>query len=279
MLTHIKDARNYWTVVVNSKSYQFCPSNKNYDKLVDCIKNDDAQTFTTLIETGRAINNWSSGFFSVKDGVLKYKDEVVESVITNRILDMIEEGFDCNPILNFLEKLYNNVSMRSVVELYNFLEHKYLPITPDGCFIAYKGVVSYEAEDAIDKMGRSLKRGDLVDKYTEKSFRNNVGDVNTMHRRNVNDDARQGCSSGLHVGSLDYATNYAGNGVVVLCKVDPSDVVSVPFDSDCQKVRVTKYEVIGIYNGSKKLDKSVQMEEDAYEDEDYYSEHFEEDDE
>ena len=148
--------------------------------------------------------------------------------------------------------------MRSVVELYNFLQHKYLPITPDGCFIAYKGLTKYSGPESTDKMGRKLVSGDLVDKYTGKSYRNNVGDKNSMHRRNVDDDANRGCSEGLHVGSLEYATEYASGGDVVLCKIDPANVVSVPHDCNCQKVRVSEYEVVGIYNQEHKLEKAVE---------------------
>lgn len=271
MLTHIKDARNVWTVVVNNKSYQFDTSNKNYDKLVELVKTGDGEGFVTLLDTGRTITKWSEGKFEVREGVLMYDGESVANVISDRILEMIEQGFDYKPMLRFVENLYSNVSMRSVNELYKFLEHKHLPITSDGCFIAYKGVMRYDGSSIKDKMGNDLVEGDLVDKHTGRSFRNNVGDVNQIARRLVDDDANVGCSYGLHVGSLDYATGYACGSPVVLCKVNPSDVVSVPHDRECQKVRVTKYEVVGMYEMP--LDKAVESsydDEDYDDDEDYY---------
>jgi hypothetical protein len=265
MLTHIKDARNVWTVIVKNKSYQFDTSNKNYDKLVELVKTGDGEGFVTLLDTGRTITKWSEGKFEVREGVLMYDGESVANVISDRILEMIEQGFDYKPMLRFVENLYSNVSMRSVNELYKFLEHKHLPITSDGCFIAYKGVMRYNSSSIKDKMGNDLVEGDLVDKHTGKSFRNNVGDVNQIARRLVDDDANVGCSYGLHVGSLNYATSYAGSCCpVVLCKVNPSDVVSVPHDCECQKVRVTKYEVVGMYEMP--LDKAVESSYDDYED-------------
>ena len=247
-LAYIKDDRNHWTVVVNNKSYQFDPSNKFYDKLVECIKNDDATYLVNMLEKGRLIVSWSYDNFKIEDGVLKYQDETVSNVLAERALEIMEGEFDYLPILNFIKNLYDNMSMRAIEELYKFLEHKHLPITPDGCFVAYKGVSIYNNSGSKDKLNRDLIKGDLVDKYTGVSYRNNVGDVNTMVRRHVNDDANVGCAQGLHVGSFEYASDYAGSeGQIVLCKVNPSDVVSVPYDSDCQKVRVAKYEVIGIY--------------------------------
>jgi broad specificity phosphatase PhoE len=35
----------------------------------------------------------------------------------------------------------------------------------------------------------------------------------------------------------------------MICKIDPADVVSVPLDSEHQKVRCCKYEVVGEYDG------------------------------
>lgn len=271
MLTFIKDARNHWTVVVNNKSYQFDPSHDKYDKLVECVKEDEAEIFVNLMEKGRVITSWSDGKFVVNEGVLTYDGESIHPVLANRVLEMIEQEFDYLPMLNFIEKLYKNVSMRSVVELYNFLEHKFLPITSDGCFIAYKGVSRYSGSGSKDRLNRSLIEGDFVDKYTNKSYRNNIGDINTMTRRNVNDDANIGCAEGLHVGSLEYARDYACGGPVVLCKVDPSNVVSVPHDCNCQKVRVSEYEVVGVYE-NQVFDRAVESQYDAedsyYEDED-----------
>ena len=52
----------------------------------------------------------------------------------------------------------------------------------------YKGVRKYVGEDIVDKMGRTITEGDLVDIYTGNSFRNNIGDSNGMKRRQVCDD-------------------------------------------------------------------------------------------
>jgi hypothetical protein len=140
-------------------------------------------------------------------------------------------------------RLFKNPSSRAVKELYSWLSHKSLAICEDGCFLAYKSVNIHNGETFTDCYGREVKSGDYVDKYTS-TIRNNVGDVNDMPRRKVNDDFQVGCSDGFHVGSLKYVTEVYSSNKQIICKVDPADVVSVPLDCDCQKIRCCYYEVI-----------------------------------
>ena len=105
-----------------------------------------------------------------------------------------------------------------------------MPITPEGNFLAYKGVDEH-----------------FKDKYTGK-FDNSVGNVLDMKRNSVCDDANVGCSHGFHAGSYEYAKGWAGGGGnLMVVEIDPADVVSVPLDCDCQKLRTSKYKVVGHY--------------------------------
>jgi len=134
------------------------------------------------------------------------------------------------PLVKFLGKLMDNPSRRSVDELYTFLEHKNMPITAEGNFLAYKGV-----------------NNDFTDNYSGK-FDNSVGQVLKMRRNGVCDDANLGCSSGFHAGSYDYAKGYAsGGGNLMVVEINPADVVSVPHDCECQKLRTSEYKVVGHY--------------------------------
>jgi hypothetical protein len=235
-MNFIKDARNQYTVVINNKSYQFDSTHPEFTGLVECIRVGDEQEFDRLLNVGTVIEDWSEGSFKFADGVLHYdvdgETEVIHDVITDRIVEMIKGGFNVKPMLNFLEKLYMNPSYRAINELYTFLQHKFLPITPDGYFLAYKAV-----------------RPDFMDKYSGK-FDNSVGNHVRISRRRVDDNCEQGCSYGLHVGAIDYVKSYGASGdKVVICKVHPADVVSVPLDSEHQKVRCCGYEVVGEYDG------------------------------
>jgi acyl carrier protein len=76
---------------------------------------------------------------------------------------------------------------------------------------------------------------------------NKVGATIEVERSSVDDDFRQGCSHGLHAGSLSYAKGWGQR--VVLVEIDPADVVSVPEDCNCQKLRCCKYTIVGEYSG------------------------------
>ena len=221
----------------------------------------------TLLNEGSVIEDWSEGLFEYRKGTghLYFEDEQIATDPTNRILECIKQGFPHEFMLKYLTNLYDNVSERAVQESYKWSSHKGLPITEDGMMVGYKGVKTYRGEGVSGKNGQ-IKDGDLVDIYTGKSFRNNVGDKCSMKRRQVCDDHTQGCSSGLHVGTYDYACSWAGiGGSVVLVKFNPKDIVSVPSDCEHQKLRVSDYEVISIAR--------EQLEEAVYEDEDEYDEY------
>jgi hypothetical protein len=276
-LAHIKDNKNFWTVVLNGKPHQFDHTHAEYDALVECVKVGDADAFLEVFSVGTVIENWSEGNFAFRDGYLYYgQDEQIASQPTERIIDMLKQGWDHKPMLRYLDNLYENVSQRAVQESYEWSMHKGLPITEDGYMIGYKGVAVYRGEDRQDKLGRTLTNGDLVDKYTGHSFRNNVGDLNHMPRRQVCDDHTKGCEAGLHIGTFEYAEGWAGSGgAVVLVKFNPADIVSVPSDCSCQKIRVSKYEVLEIARGI--IEDAVfagygdddEDDEDFYEDDEY----------
>ena len=65
----------------------------------------------------------------------------------------------------------------------------------------------------------------------------------SMPRQAVDDNPNNTCSHGLHVCSYEYLKNFTGERLVV-CKVNPRDVVSIPTDYNHTKMRVCRYEVI-----------------------------------
>jgi hypothetical protein len=71
-----------------------------------------------------------------------------------------------------------------------------------------------------------------------------------MTRAKVDDNRSVGCSQGLHAGALNYVAGYgsldAGDKIVIV-KINPKDVVSVPNDCNCEKLRTCRYEVVAEY--------------------------------
>ena len=97
-----------------------------------------------------------------------------------------------------------------------------------------------------------------------------------MKRRQVCDDHTQGCSSGLHVGTFEYASRWAGStGVVVLVKFNPSNIVSVPSDCEFEKMRVSDYEVISI--AREQLEEAVYDESEDFDDYDLAIDEYDDD--
>lgn len=258
------------TVVLKSKSYQVLKDHFNYKAIVEALHTADEDTMLNLIDVQSAVASFSDGSVEVKNGVVFYDGEEVHSTITKRLLEFMKNGLPFQPLVNFLKNLMMNPSMQSQRELYDFLEHENLPITEDGHFLAYKAVRVYRGESIVDKTGLTVNDGDFVDKYTGKSFRNNVGDFPSMGRSRVDDNRSVGCSAGLHVGSIKYVEGYASGDKIVIVKINPQGVVSVPSDENCQKVRVCFYEVVAEYQGV--LNRPLYSEEFSYdedEDEEY----------
>lgn len=221
------------TAIINGETHTITSDNPSYGQVLDAITNkEDAAHIADLFRTANAVAKYSNGAISVDElsGTVAYKGEAIHNIVVDRILEFMSKRLPVEPLIAFLERLLANPSRRSITELYTFLEHKSLPLTIDGCFLAYKGV-----------------QEDYQDVHSGK-FSNRVGQTHSMPRSGVDDDFRRGCSFGFHVGSLEYATNWGPRTVIV--KVDPADVVSVPSDCSCQKLRTARYTVVEDYKGA-----------------------------
>ena len=66
----------------------------------------------------------------------------------------------------------------------------------------------------------------------------------------------------------------------MIVKIDPSDVVSVPHDCDCQKLRTCKYEVVSLHETIETpLDDGLNCDYEDYSDSDDYNGYVMEDEE
>jgi hypothetical protein len=217
---------NNVTVVIGNKPHTISKTHITYQKVLDAIKAGDWDTVKDVIEPKKVVLNYGQGNVSVQGETLYWKGEVLNSGLASRMIAMLQEGFPIEPMVNFMENLYKNPSKRSVTELYGFLEKNNLPITPDGYFLAYKKV-----------------RADYTDVHSGK-FDNSVGQVVEMERNAVDDDKDRTCSTGLHFCAQSYLDHFGGQRVVIV-KVNPADVVSIPSDYNDAKGRACRYEVIG----------------------------------
>lgn len=268
MLTFIKDNRDCYTVYSEGESVQFGPDHPCYKDLVECIKTKDMTKMRRILNVGHAIEDWSEGNINMREGILYYgEDEQIHPTIQEYVITMIKDGFDKNPIVKFLERLFENPSYRAINELYSFMQNKGLPISPDGYLIAHKGVTNFKGEDGTECKNGTLFKNDLVDKWSGKTFLNEIGSICKMPRRQVEDNCNKSCGPGLHAGSFGYAKGWTDIDVVVTVKIDPKDVVSIPTDCGCQKLRCCEYEVIGVSGDLEQFDEPVyEQDEETEED-------------
>jgi hypothetical protein len=218
---------NTLTVMHNGQVQTCSASHRLWDGIKTALKNDDFDTALDMMKPVNAIRSFSAGAkgIEVTDSAVLYNGEPLAGPLVDRIFSLREEGFTIEPLVKFCENLMQNPSYRSREQLYTFLEHNNMPITPDGCFMAYKRV----NDDFTD-----VHSGTLV---------NFPGAVLEMSRFNVDDDPNRTCSAGLHVCSREYLKAFQGSRLVA-CKVNPADVVAVPTDYNFTKMRVCKYEVV-----------------------------------
>jgi len=230
---------NSITVVIGSKPHTISKSHITFQKVLDAIKAEDWDLVKDIIEPVKIVLNYGKGNVSVQGEQLFWKGKEMHNALTNRMIAMLQDGFPIEPLVNFMENLMTNPSKRAVTELYGFLEKNSLPITPDGHFLAYKKV-----------------RSDYLDIHSG-TMDNSVGMIVEMERNEVDDNKDQTCSTGLHFCSQDYLQHF-GNGSdsrVVIVKINPSDVVSIPSDYNNAKGRACRYEVVGeIGNDGDKID-------------------------
>lgn len=220
---------NNITVVIGNKPHTISKSHITYTKVVDAIKAGDWSKVADLIEPKKVVLNYGKGNVSVQGEQLFWKGKPMNNGLATRMITMLQDEFPIEPLVNFMENLMSNPSKRAVTELYGFLEKNSLPITPDGYFLAYKKV-----------------RNDYLDIHSG-TMDNSPGKVVEMERNEVDDDKDRTCSAGLHFCSQDYLPHF-GNGYdsrVVIVKINPADVVSIPSDYNNAKGRACRYEVVG----------------------------------
>jgi hypothetical protein len=135
--------------------------------------------------------------------------------------------------MKFIDNIQKNKLKDIREELYQFMMAGRMPITHDGCFLAYKAV-----------------RRDYHDKHTG-TMDNSPGTLVAMEPSQVDTNRNNECSRGLHFCARGYLPNFAGSGDrVMIVKVNPRFVFAIPRDYNCAKGRASEYYVIGEETGS-----------------------------
>lgn len=230
------------TAIVDNKQYTADSSHPNWQAILAAVRNDNVSDFVNAIDIRSAFQNYVIGQVRIVGNEVWHGNTRLGGVVVDRIFDFMSNNLPVQPIMLFIDKLFQNPSSRAVNELYKFLEHKNLPITSNGNFRAYKGLnpdfYSITAGNLTLISGQTNESGHIF---------NGVNEVIECIRHQVNDNKDETCSYGLHAGSLEYAKNFAGNGKLVIVEINPADVVSIPSDCNCEKLRTCKYKVVEEY--------------------------------
>lgn len=228
---------------IDNKPLKFERGSMQYAKILEKFDLPEAEQDAAIRQVIQKTSpNAEKNGFKISPESVSYLGEELPQSLADKVRAIHEEGLPLSLFEKFWQNLQLNPSASSVRELYEFLSYKELPLTEDGCFLAYKGLdsnfwsISGNKETKVIN-GQTNKSGNIF---------NGVGEKIEVRRWDVDDNRTNHCSFGLHVGSLDYARGFA-QGTVVVVKINPKDVVSVPNDYNCQKCRVSAYEVVSIF--------------------------------
>lgn len=246
---------NNIVITLDNETHTIAKTHVAYDRIKEAIKNSDWDTVRKTIKPEKVVLEYGQGRIAVQGEKVFWDGHEMHNALTTRMIAMLQEDFPITPLVLFMERLMTNPSFRAVNELYAFLERNNLPITPDGHFLAYKKV----KDDYTDvHSGTVLNKPAYLFTDEEKAampmtsgkkkevsvFVDNENTIVAMPRNMVDDDKNRTCSEGLHFCSKEYLDHFGGDRVVIL-KINPRDVVSIPVDYGFSKGRTARYEIIG----------------------------------
>jgi len=218
-------------LLIEGKLHTVGKDDINFQVVLDGVKNEDWDSVRRAVSVRQAIADHTDGRVEIFGEEIFIDKKKLPEGISRRVLPVLKaNSFNLKPLFRLLENIEANPEAFSRNELYLFLDHNDLPITPDGCFLAYKMV-----------------RSDYLDIHSGK-IDNSVGRIVSMKREAVDKDRHRTCSQGLHFCSYEYLpkayyTQDKSRRLMVV-KIHPADVVSIPSDYNNSKGRCWKYEVV-----------------------------------
>jgi len=217
------------TILIDGSMNKIPRTHAGFAALSEHLKgnNHDADLILQLLDKRAAMARLTAGRVKVVGTTVFFKGEPLHSALAHKLVVMMDEGYDGTPLARFMNNIMDNPSERSRECLFEFISKYDAPITEDGCFVAFKGV-----------------RDNYMDCHSGK-FDNSPGKVVKQDRDKCVEDPNQTCAAGLHVCASHYLDSFWTNKRVIAVKVNPRDVVSVPYDYNYSKMRVCEYLVLG----------------------------------
>lgn len=205
-------------------------------------------------------------------GLIDKQGNLIESDLSKKLAQALGEDPDneerIRAMVRFLIRAKENPSLPDSDKLYRWIFSEKLTLTPDGHFLGYKSVAKTpksggqeiklpNGDREREEYAFTMHDGDVFWSHFSGGGITNgvefpgqvpqwVGSVVEMPRDKVDSRGHVECSVGLHVGTYGYASQFydSEDRQLLLVKVDPRDVVSVP-DYDFTKLRACRYTVVG----------------------------------
>lgn len=236
---------NNVSVTTSVKTHVFGKAHPNFEKIVKLVrmsvgKSDDVKTqiasrIDRLADIPKAVTRAAGGKVTVTNGTVLYNGQPIHHAVVDEIVRYDQAGLPFDHLARFLERLLQNPSKRSIDQVWGFVSKHGLNIDEDGYVLGLRRV------------------NDNWKDFHTGTIDNKIGAKPSMPRNQVSDDPNDGCSHGFHFGAAEYvSTFHGGQGHVIVVRVDPADIVCVPYDEHASKVRCCAYEVVREHIGEVK---------------------------
>lgn len=247
-------------VIEDDRPQVFNEINKLLEQKDLDIENAARELFNLMSPEAKVQEQINSSYYlssslSIRDGHIFFGDNRLEETLATHMMSLLDEENTpkdekmWRSYVKFLDNLHQNANEDIRKQLFRWMEYENkagngFGITEDGCLVGYKGCGGTILEPMSKFTGFAIVDGEEYNGHIP----NRVGSVIQMPRSAVQNDPSVGCSVGLHVGTRDYAVKWAP--ILLLVKVNPRDVVSVPYECDSQKMRVCEYTVLKVTDAS-----------------------------
>lgn len=216
--------------------------NPNFAKIAEQLKVKNYTNLWSLCNPAAGIKAYFNGQIQIKGGSIYANGQPVDHAIVPTILEMIRRNENAEPLLKFLLLLQGNPSMHSRNQLWDFIRKNDIVIYEGGP-VSVRGPSGRVT--TFDATGYLVLYKGVNNNYTDchtGTFINKPGLQLVMPRPKVDDDQSRACSAGFHAGAFPYVQSFGARKLLVL--VNPADIVSVPHDCSCQKIRCCQYTVL-----------------------------------
>ena len=232
MIPHRVSSRSL-SVLIDGRFRTITNQAANFAAIAGMISDGTAteDNLRDLIDIPTFINRITVGRVEVSSGEVLFDGKLMTNYMAQRLIDHMSAGEDIAIYASFIDNVMDNPDESVREDLFRWIENSNMPFTQDGCFIAYK---------KVDENYNSYHSG----RNGKVSHR--LGSVVSMPRSECDSNRNQTCSTGLHFCAHSYLSIYEGNaGRIIIVKIHPANVTSIPTDYNLAKGRTCSYTVIG----------------------------------